>query len=133
MKKKMSLNERLITSINAAVSISHGGKLVDAECPHCKEVISHTILPLKPVVVAACKKCGGHILPFVGLLLPLRKSVIENGSDVDRRFEITQAIMKKLHELVQGLFTIDKVETNDKIEMKDIPSSFEDLTDQWGI
>ena len=124
--KKMSKDERLLTSLHHAISIAYGGK-TKANCRFCRVVMELPIIPFLPVVVASCGKCNNYVLPFAGLLLPLHKNVIDSGQDVDRRFEITQAIMKALHELVQRLFQLK----NNKVDVSDIPESLEDLEKIW--
>ena len=121
---KMNKEERLLTSLHHAISIAHGGK-TKVNCPFCRATMELPILPLSPIVVASCAKCNNYVLPFAGLLLPLKKNVIDNGQDADRRFEITQVIMKTLHELVQRLFQVKKV------DVSSVPSNLEDLEKMW--
>jgi len=121
----MNKEERLFTSLHHAISIAYGGKS-KVECPFCKVQMELPIIPLSPIVVASCGKCNNYVLPFAGLLLPLRKNVIDSGEGADRRFEVTQAIMRALHELVQKLFDI-----KGKINISDVPGNLEDLEKIW--
>jgi hypothetical protein len=124
--KKMSKEERLFTSLHHAISIACNGK-AKVECPFCQMKVELPILPLSPIVVACCIECNNYVLPFAGLLLPLHKNVIDSGQDADRKFEITQAIMKALYGLVQKLFDMK----SNRVNISDIPGSLEDLEKMW--
>lgn len=113
-----NIARRLILNIGDAIRIAYNGQS-KVKCPYCQVEKELPILPLTPIVICVCTECDNCVIPFAGELLPFPKGVVVNGTDEDRRWAIVQAIMKMLHEKIQGLVKYKIPPPEDNLEIPD--------------
>ena len=118
--------------------------LINVECPHCNTRGQIMVPPVGSIIIGPCPQCSELVVVFCGQVLPLDKSVMQDGSIEIRRTHLLSTLNEFLEERISSLMTDDFVldtralpeavdgmdfEEMEKVYMEDVPVSSSNETE----
>ena len=78
-------------------------QLLNVRCPHCDTLGQILLPPPSGIIIGPCPECQELVVVFMGHLLPLDKTLLENCSMKDQRNHVYEVISEFLREGLKHL------------------------------
>ena len=93
--------------------------LIEVKCPHCGARGQIILPPLGALIIGPCPECKEFVMVFCGLVLPLQKDVVLNGTVEQKRDHLMTVLTGFLRERVQQIVT-ENMGDDDEIEAEEL-------------
>lgn len=102
--------------------------LIEVKCPHCGAQGQIVLPPLGAIIVGPCPQCEEPVVVFCGRVLPLKKSVIQDGSMKEKYDHLmailTQFVEQRVTQLLKNAEESQEPETDaysdEEMDIKDL-------------
>ena len=92
--------------------------LIEVQCPHCGARGQIMIPPVGAIIIGPCPQCEELVVVFCGHVLPLDKSIMEDGSVDDRKEHLLGVLTEFLQDRIYRLLDEDMMlENEDETDM----------------
>ena len=77
--------------------------LIEVQCPFCKTTGQIMAPPLGSIVVGPCPRCDEMVLLYDGIVMPLEKDIINEGTGEEKKQHLLETIVDMVAEKVDGV------------------------------